>query len=1328
MDSETEIVGQKVIVEQFCDYTVLIIAHKLQSVWNYQIGVMEKDNRRCYNRDRLIVNSGKGNLRFMDHCGRVARKQNPRDRANVVSLLTFTYTYELFRKAWKKDLIEDDIYEVIEPCQAKKNGDKFERKWRREKERKQPSLIRLMWQCFGVRYLLLGVMRLSAKALSSIIEPEAIGKLVSYFNPAQVALTYQDALYYAGLLIGVKLLNIFSFQNYIIFLQQLAIQIRTCLCSMVYRKALRLTPAAMNEISLGNIITVITKDVLVFEQAIFMVNDVWFEFTRITLVSYLIYNKMGASSFVGVGILLMVIPIQVYIGQKIKNLRLELTHKTDERLQTTQEILSAIKTIKMYTWETIFAKKVEEKRAMEMKYLMKCFYLKALNFVAGLFTTKISFYFLIMAYIYFNKIANAEIIFYVLRCFNDLRFAVAYIIPDGLGRAAEVTASLKRINKVLNSDELSENDDANSNEPKLKLSNACVTIGDKEILKNVTLELGSGLTVITGPLGCGKSALLKLFLKDFELSEGKIASQGTFSYCSQDPWLFPSSIKQNITFGEPFDERRYNEVVRVCALEYDFNLFEKGDETIVSDRGMNLSGGQQARVNLARAVYKNSDVYLLDDPLHALDSRVQDYIYQNCIRGFLRGKQCALVTHNTKHKNNADCLVVMSHGEIAYSGTPQDVSDELLHEIELEAEKEAQTEDGEANENETDGLLKRTLDKKKVYSEVKKEGKVDATVYKKYFKFGGGFLFFSVISLLYVGSEFTESYSTRLLTNWINVEQNLTNIIIGPTPTNTNSNALLHSDAFANQSISGSSTADKLHSQARWLLKLYTVMICASVFVDLTKQLMFVNFSRKASVNLHNTMIEKLTTATMSFFDTYFIGNILNRFSQDLTTVDEHLPASINMAISAILAAGGVGILIASVNWQFMIPSLGLVICLMTLRSVYIPTSRSLKRLASAVRSPLIGHLNASMEGVTTIRANKVQKLLEEEFDRHQDLYTSAHFMTFAVRRAFDFAMNSLSIFFVTLIISKFLFFGGDTSSADAGLAITKAASLADIIQWVLLVWSDVENNMTAVERVLEYTEVPQDRYEGRKIDNWPSDGKIVYQNVYLAYKEEKVLKNLSFAVQPKQKIGIVGRTGAGKSSIISTLFRLYNFDGAIFIDRVNTKTLSLDMLRDKISIIPQEPLLFQGTIRQNIDPFNYYTDDEIWQTLEKVHMRDQIHSLQLTITEHGLNFSTGQRQLISLARALIKKNTIVVMDEATSNMDPETEILVQKVIVEQFCDCTVLIIAHRLKSVLDCHKIIVMEKGEIAEFNDPETLIRNKDSYFAKMLRADNNQFLNSQ
>lgn len=368
----------------------------------------------------------------------------------------------------------------------------------------------------------------------------------------------------------------------------------------------------------------------------------------------------------------------------------------------------------------------------------------------------------------------------------------------------------------------------------------------------------------------------------------------------------------------------------------------------------------------------------------------------------------------------------------------------------------------------------------------------------------------------------------------------------------------------------------------------------------------------------------------------------------------------------------------------------------------------------------MVGHLNASLEGITTIRAYKAQQVLKDEFDRHQDLFTSANYTSFYMKRAFGFYMDGFSAIYISLIIMRFLLVDTTASAGSVGLVITQVLSLAQVIQWGLMQWSDLENLMTSVERLLEYTKLSQESSDGQMLQNWPEKGRVEFMKVSLTYanSHKQVLKDINFCLEPGEKVGIVGRTGAGKSSIISTLFRLYNFEGKIEIDGVNTKTLNLDFLRKHISIIPQDPVLFAGTIRSNMDPMTKYTDAQIWRALESVHMKDSIESLEMEIKENDSTFSTGQRQLICIARAIIRKNMIVVLDEATANMDPETENLIQKTIKDNFQDCSVFIIAHRLQSVLDCNKVLVMDKGEIIEWDDPMKLLENTKGTFYNMVK----------
>ncbi|KAJ8923376.1 hypothetical protein NQ315_001934 [Exocentrus adspersus] len=1274
----------------------------------------------------------------MDHSEKVKRKTNPREKANILSLLTFLYTGKLFSKGLRKDLEEDDVYEVIKSCKSKKCGDKLEQEYKKEKQKGKPSLFRLLWTCYGTKYILLGVVHLSWKLVNSVLEPEAIGKLVAYFHPRQTVLTLHDAIYYASIMIGLKLTHCFYFQNYVIYLQQLAIQIRTAFCSLIYRKSLKLSPEAVSEISLGNIITIVTKDVLQFEQSIWLFNDLWIAIVQTIVICYLIYAKIGLSSIVGVGMTLALVPLQVYVGKFIKSMRLSINKKTDQRLQVTQESLSAIRIIKMYTWEQVFGEKIDEKRKDEIKTMMKTSFLKFVMIITSILCSKVGFYALIMIHIWLHNEVSAEVIFYLMRSFGILRHTISFSLAMGMTRIAELSASMSRINKVLKADELEDAIEKPTDFPRVDMKSVSTTIKDKAILKNISLNMETGLTVVTGQLGSGKSSLIKVILKDYPISDGTLTTVGRKSYASQDPWLFPSSIKQNILFGEAFDKERYDTVVRVCALEYDFSLLEKGDETILADRGQNLSRGQQSRVNLARAVYKDSDVYLIDDALTALDGRVQEHIFNECIRGFLKNKLVVLVTHNTKHITNADQVIVLDQGVVKFQGNDKDISGELLAAIEEEAIEEKDVDEVQTDDNvdEKSKLLNdpSLVKRRRIYHEIKQEGGVKWSVYWKYFKFGGGFIMFGLIVSLYFGAQFTDSYSSKLLTNWVNMQQNITNFKeldytdeienfandsehnFNKTFFNLKTNQTLSLDDINKTVLS----MKKLEIQSHKAINLYTLMIVSSTVLELIKYYLVFNFAKNASINLHRRMIKSILHSVMSFFDNYFIGNILNRFIQDLSVIDEHLPFVLSSLAWTMFSVGGVVILIAVVNWRFFIPSLVFLAYLVMLRMFYIPTARSLKRLESATRSPIVGHLNSSMEGLTTIRAYKAQHILSDEFDRHQDLYTSTHYISFCTKRAFAFYMDLSSVIFLTIIVVRFLFFDRGTAAGDVGLAITQAAGLAMAVQWGLMQWAETESLMTSVERVLEYTKLKQETTSGIKIQDWPRKGEINYVNVSLTYRStnEKVLKNISFTIKPKEKIGIVGRTGAGKSSIIATLFRLYNYEGQIFIDDVEIKTLSLEFLRQHISIIPQDPIMFQGTIRNNIDPLQQYTDEEIWKTIHKVQLESIIPSLDFVISDSNSIFSTGQRQLICLARAIIRKNKIVVLDEATANMDPETEFLIQKAIVENFSQCTVFIIAHRLQSILDCHKVIVMEKGEIVEYEDPLTLMEDGSSLFSRMLK----------
>ncbi|CAG9771150.1 unnamed protein product [Ceutorhynchus assimilis] len=1225
------------------------------------------------------------------------RRSNPRERAHLFSFLTFGYTFGLFKRGIKNSLQETDVYAIPDDCDSKRCGDKTEIEWKRNK-----TILKMLWRRFGLRYSILTGVHLIWTLFNSIVHPYITSKFISYFGQTS-KISRNDAYFYGGIVILLAIFHCFWIHNYFMMQFKLELQIKASLTSLIYRKVLKLRPGEISETSMGNIVTILTKDIKLVVHNIWTLSEMAIGTIQTLMVFYLLYARMGPPSTIAMGMLFAGLIVQVFLSRIITKLRLKVGKMADKRLQLTQEALSALRIIKMYTWELFFNQRIYDARKKEMKTTMTAFYLKIVLILIGIMGSKITFPILLICYVALGYATNTELVFYVIGLFKELRHSVGISIPLGLTHSAEFYASLSRISKMLHIEEHSVMvQDSNNKEQKAKIDFKDVTVSVNKdiILKNLTFSITtSGLNIVTGLVGQGKSSLLKAILRDYSTTKGSIIVHGSISYASQDPWLFPSSIKQNILFGQALNHTRYKEVVKICSLEYDFGLLPHGDETIVTDGGMNLSKGQQARVNLARAIYKDSDIYLLDDSLAALDVKVQEDIFNNCIKKFLADKIVLFVSQNPEHFKSASNVILLNRGSIKSISKPSELFTEDIQELikDKTIMKEVCNEK-KMIEIELDGGLGK---KKKIYQEEKKEGSVEFSTYFKYFKYGGGMIIFCLIMSLYLGAQFTESYSSKLISKWVDYQQQAYDVVPGSNITTKTNETLSYDQAVERR--------DKTFN-------LYAILIFASAVASLVKSYTILRFCRRASIKIHEIMCRCVIGSLMSFLDNHFIGNILNRFSYDLDVIDELFPFIFSEFFRSFISIAGMLILIATVSWIFLLFALGFFATLYILRTLYIPTGRALKRLEAMTRSPLVGHLNASVEGLTTIRAYKAEEVLKDEFDKHQDLANSTYYMVMTTTRAFGYVMDFAGAMFIVFIILVLLFADTKISVGDVGLALTQVMMLTGYLQWAVRQWADLENCMTSVERVLEYTEIQheEDTQQGA-INNWPKDGTLTYDNVTLTYDgESQILKGISFRVNSGEKIGIVGRTGAGKSSIISTLFRLYNYQGKISIDGIDISQVSINFLRKSISIIPQDPIIFEGSVRVNLDPYKIYSDQEVWQVLEKVKVKDLIPTLDDDII--SLSLSTGQKQLLSLARAVLRKNKIVVLDEATANMDEESDELVQKLIRDNFSECTVIMIAHRLSTILDCDKVMVMDNGNVAEFDNPRNLLADKSSLFYAM------------
>ncbi|XP_061402316.1 probable multidrug resistance-associated protein lethal(2)03659 [Musca vetustissima] len=1292
--------------------------------------------------------------------------ENPRESSNPLSSLMFCFTMPTFFKGRKKVLDESDLFRALKEHKSDLMGHKLSQAWEEElaksrRKGKEPSLVKATIKVFGLHYMLLGVLMFLFEIFLRCSQPLFLGALVSYYADPDTDKSDQTQpfLYALGVILA-SIGSVVFMHPTMLGIVHSGMKVRVAICSMIYRKALRLSKTAMVNTTSGQMVNLISNDVGRLDTSVIHMHFIWIGPLEIILVTFFIYKEIGLSALIGVIVMLLFVPIQGYMGKKTSMLRLRTALCTDERVRLMNEIISGIQVIKMYAWEIPFGKMVDYARRKEMKAIRYVNYIRGIIGSFIMFISRISIFSSLVGYVLLGNFLTAEKAFVVTAFYGLLRVTMTVYFPMAVTQIAEIMVSFRRIQKFMLLDEvkMSENPAAKAKmipaivsengkivevraeptkEPGILINNLTAKWNpeaSENNLENVTLEFKEKqLIAVIGPVGAGKSTLIQTILGELQPSSGSINVNGTVSYASQEPWLFTGTVRQNILFGLPMDKKRYNLTVKRCALERDFELLPYGDKTIVGERGASLSGGQKARINLARAVYRQADIYLLDDPLSAVDTHVGRHLFDQCMRQYLRDRTVILVTHQLQFLEQADVIVILDKGQVKAVGTYQsmrqsgfDYAKLLLNngEGDEDAENEEPTDGKTDDEREAQKLARQnskqrkrqisvssvasTVDsveevEPKQMEEAREEGEIGWKLYKKYFGAGGSYPTLALMVLLCLGAQALGSAGDWFLSYWVNKNENkLPDLPAG---------AEVETDPVD--------------------IYIFTALNVGIIVVSLLRSFMFFNVASNASTRLHNDMFVGVTRATMYFFNTNPSGRILNRFSKDMGQVDEILPQVMIDVIQIFLAMMGIVIVLCVVNPWYILATVILFAIFYFLRSFYLKTSRDVKRLEAITRSPIYTHLGASLNGLATIRAFEAQEILIHEFDNYQDLHSSGFYMFLSTSRAFGYWLDCCCVLYLAVITLSFLLFSPE-NGGDVGLAITQAMGLTSMVQWGMKQSAEMENTMTSVERVAEYETIESEgdlesEPSKKPPKSWPEEGKIAFDNLSLRYapdpKSEYVLKSLNFIIQPFEKVGIVGRTGAGKSSLINALFRLSFNDGAVVIDRRDTQDMGLHDLRSKISIIPQEPVLFSGTMRYNLDPFDEYSDAKLWEALGEVKLKDVVaempNGLHAKISEGGTNFSVGQRQLVCLARAILRENRILVMDEATANVDPQTDALIQTTIRHKFQDCTVLTIAHRLHTVMDSDKVLVMDAGRAVEFGSPyELLTQSKVGIFLGMVK----------
>ncbi|XP_047408548.1 ATP-binding cassette sub-family C member 4 isoform X2 [Sciurus carolinensis] len=1237
-------------------------------------------------------------------------KPNPLQDANLCSRVFFWWLNPLFKIGHKRRLEEDDMYSVLPQDRSKHLGEELQGYWdkevlRAEKDAQKPSLTKAIIKCYWKSYVILGLFTLIEEG-TKVIQPIFLGKVINYFenyDPTD-SVALHAAYGYATVLTVCTLILAILHHLYFYHVQCAGMRLRIAMCHMIYRKALRLSNMAMGKTTTGQIVNLLSNDVNKFDQVTVFLHFLWAGPLQAIAVTALLWMEIGISCLAGMAVLIILLPLQSCIGKLFSSLRSKTAAYTDARIRTMNEVVTGIRIIKMYAWEKSFAELITNLRRKEISKVLRSSYLRGMNLASFFVANKIILFVTFTTYVLLGNVITASRVFVAMTLYGAVRLTVTLFFPSAIEKVSEAVISIRRIKNFLLLDEISRHDSQLPPEGKMIVHVQDFTAFWDKALETPTLQ-GLSFTVrpgellaVVGPVGAGKSSLLSAVLGELPPSQGLVNVHGRIAYVSQQPWVFSGTVRSNILFGKKYDKERYEKVIKACALKKDLQLLEDGDMTVIGDRGTTLSGGQKARVNLARAVYQDADIYLLDDPLSAVDAEVSKHLFQLCICQTLHEKITILVTHQLQYLKAASHILILKDGKMVQKGT---YTEFLKSGVDFGSLLKKENEEAEQSPiPETPTLRNRTFSESSVWSqqssklslndgvaerldvenaqavqpeESRSEGKVGFKVYKNYFTAGASWFIIIFLILLNMAAQVSYVLQDWWLSYWAN-EQSMLNITV-------------------NREGNGTQKLD-----LNWYLGIYAGLTVSTVLFGIARSLLVFYVLVNSSQTLHNKMFESILKAPVLFFDRNPIGRILNRFSKDIGHMDDLLPLTfLDFIQTLLLVISVVSVAMAVIPW-IAIPLVPLAIVFLFLRRYFLNTSRDVKRLESTTRSPIFSHLSSSLQGLWTIRAYRAEERCQELFDAHQDLHSEAWFLFLTTSRWLAVRLDAICAIFVIVVAFGSLILAKTLDAGQVGLALSYALTLMGMFQWSVRQSAEVENMMISVERVIEYTNLEKEapwEYQKRPPPTWPHEGVIVFDNVNFTYSLDGplVLKHLTALIKSREKVGIVGRTGAGKSSLISALFRLSEPEGKIWIDKILTTEIGLHDLRKKMSIIPQEPVLFTGTMRKNLDPFNEHTDEELWNALQEVQLKETIEDLpgkmDTELAESGSNFSVGQRQLVCLARAILKKNRILIIDEATANVDPRTDELIQEKIREKFAQCTVLTIAHRLNTIIDSDRIM---------------------------------------
>ncbi|TKA74270.1 hypothetical protein B0A55_06197 [Friedmanniomyces simplex] len=1296
----------------------------------------------------------------------------PVEYANIFSRLTFGWMTPMMRYGYKEFLTQDDLWNLRKGDSTHSTSGVFEENWNEELEKKKPSLWIAMFRSFGGPYFRGAVIKTLADCLA-FVQPQLLRFLISFVDSYRAGNTPQPPIKGAAIALAMFAVSVGQtacLHQYFQRSFETGMRVKSALTSTIYQKSLRLSNEGRAARSTGDIVNYMAVDTQRLQDLAQYGQQLWSAPFQITLCLLSLYQLLGISMLAGLAAMLAMIPINGVIARISKTLQKRQMKNKDARTRLMTEILNNMKSIKLYAWTTAFMNKLNVIRNdQELHTLRK---IGAVTAVANFTWSTTPFLVSCSTFAVFvatqNRPLSTEIVFPALTLFNLLTFPLA-VLPMVITAIIEASVAVTRLTDYFTSPELQpdavlRSDAVGAGEESVRIRDATFTWNKDEgrnVLHDIHLSAHKGeLQCVVGRVGAGKSSLLGTMLGDLYKTKGEVVLRGTSAYVAQSAWIMNASVRENIVFGYRWDPAFYDRTIKACALIEDFASLPDGDQTEVGERGISLSGGQKARVTLARAVYARADIYMLDDVLSAVDQHVGRHLIDNVLgpKGLLSGKTRILATNSIPVLMEANYIVLLRDGRIIERGTYEQLiamkgeiaqlirtsssednsqdeseasSDSALSEAETQYSPEDLLEREEAQEGLTQlapikpsggGPVRRANSsntlrrastasfrgprgkmtdeeenkgnlKSKQTKEYSEKGNVKRDVYAEYAK-ESNLGAVAVYLVMLVGAQTASIGGNIWLKNWSEVND----------------------ESGGNPHV------------GKYLGVYFAFGIGSAALVVVQTLILWIFCSIEASRKLHERMAYAIFRSPMSFFETTPTGRILNRFSSDIYRIDEVLARTFNMLFTNAARAAFTLVVISMSTPVFIALIVPLGGLYLWIQKYYLRTSRELKRLDSISRSPIYAHFQESLSGISTIRAYRQTKRFAMENEWRIDANLRAYFPSISANRWLAVRLEFIGSV-VILAAAGFAIIsvttGSGLSAGLVGLSMSYALQITQSLNWIVRQTVEVETNIVSVERVLEYARLPAEAPEiiskNRPPVSWPSKGAVSFNGYSTRYRPglDLVLRNVNLNIKSHEKVGVVGRTGAGKSSLTLALFRIIEpAEGDVTIDDLSTSSMGLLDLRRRLAIIPQDAALFEGTMRDNLDPGHVHDDTELWSVLEHARLREHVASmpgqLEATIHEGGSNLSSGQRQLVSLARALLTPSNILVLDEATAAVDIETDALLQTTLrSNMFKDRTIITIAHRINTILDSDRIVVLDHGEVKEFDTPAELVKRRGLFY---------------